>query len=251
MSLEYYFGGDGPKEFMSLLSACIASAGKDAFNVPFLEMIEKVIRADQCTVFSYNAPRPCCYLSYNKRKKRSAINLSQKYLRSGYQQDPLCEVIEDVRRTKDVKVVDLEDIRPKMTPEYLRTFFSDIGIADKISVVSSSDSDLIVMNFYRFDEGGIFHRSDPAIRNMFWETIARIVLLHYSSPQFGSITSPLNSLSEREKSICTAMLRGMTADAIAWELDISPDTVKTYRRRAYEKLGINSKSALFELCHRS
>jgi DNA-binding CsgD family transcriptional regulator len=47
------------------------------------------------------------------------------------------------------------------------------------------------------------------------------------------------------------VLDGLTSDAIAWRLDISLNTVKTYRKRAYAKLGINSKTALFTLCKTS
>jgi DNA-binding CsgD family transcriptional regulator len=72
--------------------------------------------------------------------------------------------------------------------------------------------------------------------------------MHYTSKLSQDLRSPLNSLSQREKVICEAMLKGLTSDAIAWELDLSVNTVNTYRQRAYSKLGINSKSALFALC---
>lgn len=250
MSLEYYLNGEGPTEFLTLLSACISTAGTDAFNSHFLGMIENVIRADQCTIFSFKTARPTCYLSYNKRKLKSVHNLAQKYLRNGFKNDPLRAEIDQVRTSRQTIVRDLVDLKPNMPPEYLKTFFTSIGVTDKISIIGVNAADLVVLNFYRFEENGAFHRSDSDLRNKFWEAIVRIVLLHYGSTTVSDITSPLHSLSAREKSICTAMLRGMTADAIAWELDISADTVKTYRRRAYEKLGINSKSALFELCHR-
>ena len=251
MSLEYFFGGEGPSEFLTLLSACVATVGTEEFNPHFLKLIESVIRADQCTVFSYRSSRPICYLSYNERHKKSAKNLTQKYLRDGFTQDPLNSIINEVRESKNVRVLDFDNLKPSMTDDYLKTYFTGNGMADKISVIAANNVDVIGMNFYRFEENGRFFRSDPKLRKQFWEAIVRIVLLHFSSARAADITSPLHSLSTREKSICEAMLRGLTADAIAWELGISSSTVKTYRRRAYEKLGINSKSALFELCHRN
>lgn len=250
MSLEYYLSGKGPEEFLRLLSACISTAGSEEFNLHYLEMIEKVIRADQCTVFSYRSERPECYLSYSERQKKSAQNLTQKYLRDGFKKDPLAPLVEDVRVNKSTLVMDLEDLKPKMSAAYLQTFFTGIGVVDKITVLGTNSDDLIGLNFYRYEENGSFSRSDPNLRFAFWDTILKITLLHFSQEKVADVKSPLNSLSKREKNICEAMLRGMTADAIAWELGISPSTVTTYRRRAYEKLGINSKSALFELCRR-
>ena len=42
-------------------------------------------------------------------------------------------------------------------------------------------------------------------------------------------------LTERERAVCPRTLIGMTAEAIALDLDIRSSTVLTYRRRAYER----------------
>ena len=59
--------------------------------------------------------------------------------------------------------------------------------------------------------------------------------------------SVLDSLSEREMEIANTMLKGKSYKHTADELFISIDTVRTYVRRIYKKLNVNSRSELFNL----
>lgn len=53
------------------------------------------------------------------------------------------------------------------------------------------------------------------------------------------------NLTERERSVCARTMIGMTAEAIAIDLDIAPSTVLTYRRRAYERYQITNCNQFF------
>lgn len=52
-------------------------------------------------------------------------------------------------------------------------------------------------------------------------------------------------LTSREKSVCVGILTGHTTEAIALHLGISANSVLTFRRRLYQKLGIGSQNELF------
>ena len=54
-------------------------------------------------------------------------------------------------------------------------------------------------------------------------------------------------LTERELAVCERLLRGWTFDGIAADLGVSPSTAKTYRNRAFGRLGIQHRNALFSL----
>ncbi|WP_026182820.1 helix-turn-helix transcriptional regulator [Leeia oryzae] len=58
--------------------------------------------------------------------------------------------------------------------------------------------------------------------------------------QFGG-----GKLSEREAEIARLTLRGYSSKAVAQQLSISPETVKTHKRKLYTKLGIASHTDLF------
>lgn len=51
----------------------------------------------------------------------------------------------------------------------------------------------------------------------------------------------------REKTVCLAILLGHTSESIGLNHGISKNTVLTYRKRLYAKLGISSQNELFML----
>jgi DNA-binding CsgD family transcriptional regulator len=52
-------------------------------------------------------------------------------------------------------------------------------------------------------------------------------------------------LTLRERQVCARAAIGMSVEATALDLDIAKTSVLTYRRRAYQRLGVTSP---FELC---
>ena len=52
-------------------------------------------------------------------------------------------------------------------------------------------------------------------------------------------------LTTREADVCVRLLQGMTHDGIAADLGVSLTTVKTYRNRAFDRLGIHFRNELF------
>src|SRR3569832_217034 len=59
-----------------------------------------------------------------------------------------------------------------------------------------------------------------------------------------NITSPLTSLSPRERQILLMVVEGKSSVAIASDLHLSPMTVETYRSRMMQKLGVEKFAGL-------
>lgn len=55
------------------------------------------------------------------------------------------------------------------------------------------------------------------------------------------------ALTGRELDVCARLLQGMTQEGIACDLGLSLPTVKTYRNRAFSRLGIHFRNELFAL----
>ena len=49
-------------------------------------------------------------------------------------------------------------------------------------------------------------------------------------------------LTQRELAVCERLLRGLTFEGIAADLGVSAATAKTYRNRAFERLGIHHRN---------
>jgi len=55
-------------------------------------------------------------------------------------------------------------------------------------------------------------------------------------------------LTRRELDVLARILSGLTSEGIALDLRVSVNTVLTYRKRAYGRLGVSSQAELFALC---
>jgi DNA-binding CsgD family transcriptional regulator len=81
-----------------------------------------------------------------------------------------------------------------------------------------------------------------------------LIRRHYQPPASLGVppsrqeSTVLASLSEREREICLHLLRGHTLKSLAAALGIAVSTAETYRKRAYEKLGVSSRAQLVARC---
>ena len=67
--------------------------------------------------------------------------------------------------------------------------------------------------------------------------------------QLNSQYSLLDELNNREKQIAVGLASGLSYKLIAFEHNISIDTVRKYIKSLYRKLKINSKAELFNKYH--
>jgi DNA-binding NarL/FixJ family response regulator len=66
------------------------------------------------------------------------------------------------------------------------------------------------------------------------------VLDHLLVAQAGPPAGPLDVLTEREREVLRCMVAGLDQSAIAAQLFLSPNTVRTHRRRTLAKLGVHT-----------
>jgi DNA-binding CsgD family transcriptional regulator len=119
------------------------------------------------------------------------------------------------------------------------------------------------INYYRSEsDGPISPDEEERLRPVLPVVNALVVLRHKilgltqltAMPAKNQVTQlrsagmPLfEALTARESQVCDGIVAGFTAGAIALELGISENTVRTMRMRAYRKLGIQSANQLFAL----
>ena len=192
--------------------------------------------------------KPRCFLSFNDSPKGGARALAQKYIVYGHESDPIKERIKQVSRGDCLDIIPLNALREGMSDGYWKDFYEAPGLVDKIAVLARQDGLVLGLNFYRYQESGPYKNALKDGADTLWKIAAQLALAHYRSSDDHSLEDPLLTLSDREQEVCRWILKGLTTEAIAYEMDVRPNTIATFRKRAYEKLSINSKSALFELC---
>lgn len=140
---------------------------------------------------------------------------------------------------------------------YRKMFFVDSGIVDKCATAIWVDDTCFYVNFYRIAVQGRFSDAQRARLEAIAPAISASVARHFqhssaatteqSLAALFATRAPLASLTPREQDVCRRILSGFSSEAISQALGISLHSTLTYRKRAYERLGISSQSELFAI----
>lgn len=131
------------------------------------------------------------------------------------------------------------------------------GLSERLSLVTAergidASGALLAVNLYR-------HRAQPRFDPDELDTVLDVAgtllaVVQRHIELDGARLSPAQRLRERclqltprELAVCERLLRGLTFDGIAADLGVSVATAKTYRNRAFERLGIRHRNALYAL----
>lgn len=147
---------------------------------------------------------------------------------------------------------------PEVPAQHRARVYEAHGMAERVSVVQHKDASVFAINFYRHEHQRPF--SDAHLSD--FESLAPILLaltqkqIELTRPRMGQrsaahwtqrLQQAAPDLTLREREVCARLLCGMTQDGIANDLGLSLPTVKTYRNRAFARLGIHFKNELFAL----
>ncbi|MBR0958248.1 helix-turn-helix transcriptional regulator [Bradyrhizobium japonicum] len=140
---------------------------------------------------------------------------------------------------------------------YRKIFFQDSGIVDKCATAIWTGDTCFYVNFYRIVAQGRFSAAQRERLEAIAPVIAASVARHFQENATPNATpdqslaalfatrAPLSALTPREQDVCRRILAGFSSEAISQGLGISLHSTLTYRKRAYERLGISSQNELF------
>jgi DNA-binding CsgD family transcriptional regulator len=126
-------------------------------------------------------------------------------------------------------------------------------VLERLSVVHrADDGGLFAINLYHHEHQGRFADGEVAgfaeAAPLLLAAVQRHVDLQEPPPAASpreSLRARCPALTERELDVCERLLRGWSYDGIAADMALSVATVKTYRARAFDRLGMHFKSELF------
>ncbi|MFK4753167.1 helix-turn-helix transcriptional regulator [Oceanobacter antarcticus] len=228
----------------------LESLGTPAFFDHFLNWLQHQLLSDQCMIFFCPDGEHVSTLLYKDfSHDASARQLAMAYISERqYLHDPNFDKLRHCQ--PDQLITEHYGVLSgNMGLHYRNRFFEQPGFLDKWSVICHSDSGNYYINLY--SRRGYFR---PLFNNSQQQEqgIARLLALlvskHYLLNNQLLDQGPLAFLSERERQVCEAVLAGKKSETIAHDLTIAPSSVVTYKKRAYDKLGICSRAQLFALC---
>lgn len=231
--------------------ALLSATGTAALAPALFEAIDRVMPVREIYGFELRqgrSPSPIVSLGRSSGAAGRVDAYSMRY----YTGDPLGVAM---RRTRPGFALQLHRIDPDDIGDaaYRYECYEQPRFGEKISLVMARGESWIVLSLFRpvaqdrlsvsarerlCELGGLAlpmlakHRQLTAASHPQAESfIDRIeTRLCYSHP----------TLTAREREVCARTLGGMTAEATALQLGISQTSVLTYRRRAYQRLGISS-----------
>lgn len=144
--------------------------------------------------------------------------------------------------------------------EHRKAIYIRHGLRERVSLVEGDASGAVLaVNLYRGMEQPSFRDDEVDLLCSLAPPLLATVQLHLrlAAPQhvgeaqaddvvaLSPEPSALADPPRREREVCQRLLRGWTYDGIAADLGISAGTVKTYRNRAFERLGLHHRNELF------
>ena len=147
----------------------------------------------------------------------------------------------------------------EVPPEHRANVYEAHGVAERVSIVEhEGHGALFAINFYRHQHQRPFDdKHISAVENLAPALLAMahkhldVWMPEAKAAQFSRLIVKLQAsspaLTPRECEVCAGLLQGLTFDGIASQLGLSVNSVKTYRNRAFTRLGIHFRNELFAL----
>lgn len=256
---------ESPGWITSLADASLA-VGSPSFGEALLRAANAVVRVDHCLVFTFHRRAPSgCLLTVGSGDLRLSVRLAGDYLNGPYLDDPNLRYLQ----TGAPPYVILH-FSPADYPErWRRHFIEQANIIDAVACIASKGERAVYCNFFRLNGNPGYDDAERVQLGRVLPILASLAAVHYTlcgpfllHEQLTRLRTPddevrllaerlgpsaLDNLTERERQVCFRILLGYSSEAIGLHLGVATSTVITYRKRAYEKLGIASQNELFSL----
>jgi LuxR family transcriptional regulator, activator of tox operons len=236
----------------------IANVGLPDFETSFFEMANEATACEHLTAFGSSGRSPArLVFAFNCGAKPVARTIADKYLKHYWDHDPanlICSGNETERPDLAVRVYS-DDIDHE---GYRSDCYSSAHLIDRLSIIRRRKGETIRLNLYRNAQRGRFSAGEIASVLDNADLVFALLTKHDAERPVIAETDRLRTaglrltqlaprLTAREREVCLGIIEGRSSEAMALALGISINTVLTYRKRAYARLGISSHNELMRL----
>lgn len=249
-----------PVSHIASLLGAIGNRDPHAFAGEVLRTLDPVIGAAQCTVFAYEfSKRPRTVSVADHRGGSFLTDVAEHYTRLYYSLDGNQKII--MSAVAPQQPVLHRQSRDEIAHEgYRAACYERPNVGDRISLLTPSEPGIwLAINLYRDQRQGRFDADEVAQIESIAPVLAHAARHHYalseaknpsgiSALSRSRLRSAGPDLSQREFDALCGVLEGLTAKDIAERMGIAANSVVTYQKRGYRRLGISSQRELFALC---
>lgn len=234
------------------ITPAVLGIGRPDFPKVLIDTLRRLAGVGHCMVFALTrAGAARCLLDAGNIPIGS--DLGAAYAGQFHESDPNRDALFEAESSAPIM---LPSFAPRMYgARYRKIFFNDSGIVDKCATAIWTDDTCFYVNFYRIAAQGRFSAVQRQRLEAIAPAIGASVARHFqqsATPEQSlaglfATRAPLAALTPREQDVCRRILSGFSSEAISQELGISLHSTLTYRKRAYERLGISSQNELFSI----
>jgi len=246
------------RAFIDALALLVASTGRFDFPDRFLHALRVIAGTDLCSAFSVSEDGSLRYLFATGRHPAIpgfAEIASLAYARNYWHRDHITRQALVHTGSGGLHVV-RQAWNGIADPEYRRACYERAGIVERLTLYSAGRPALFA-SAYRTRASGSSNTSEIEALERFAPILIAAVAKHDAlTENAGSALHPPSdqvmrrllecgrALSAREAAVAAAMLVGKTQKEISQESGVALNSVVTYRRRAYRKLGVSDRRGL-------
>lgn len=238
----------------ALVSNVLPALGEPRFGDSMLRELRATLPVGSLSVYRTGA-RPAIFLSASLDAHDTTQDCWRAYLSGPIRND---RTLRPVAPAAPSHVLRLCHITADEVPaEHRAKVYEAHGVSERISVVDEEgDGSLFAVNFYRHCDQRPLQDGQLADFGRFGSVVMAMMRKHLAlvardaptgSPAHQRLQALQPALTTRELDVCARLLKGMTQEGIAADLGLGVPTVKTYRNRAFARLGIHFRSELFAL----
>jgi DNA-binding CsgD family transcriptional regulator len=242
---------------MAAMGAMVEHLGHESFEDQLLPQLHPVLPAASWSVYQFGpASAPHLHMSASLGVPDTTRACWNAYLSGPCRADRSLRFDDAPRQRTQLCHITADEV----ADDHRARVYEAHGMSERLSVVHHDEDDtLFAVNFYRHSHQralsdaqiGAFEQLAPALLALARKQVSLLCKPGTRLPSPESLRLRLASLSPeltaRELDVCTRLLGGMTQDGIADDLSLSLPTVKTYRNRAFARLGIHFRNELFAL----
>ena len=250
-------GGTG-RHVQSSLAGVIGAMGDQGFAGTALASVNSALNAASWSVYSVWKDRaPVLHLSSSHGVQDTTRDCFAAYCGGLYRSDHTFDAARTAHAGGNALMLRLS-AREFPNPEHREAIYRRHGVSERLSIAEpQADGSVLAVNLYHPEHQGAF--AEGELENFehlavgLLATVRRhIELVEARAPARPGLAQLREALQRRhgtmparELDVCARLLQGLSYDGIAADLSLSVATVKTYRRRAFERMGLHFKSELF------
>lgn len=241
------------------LDRAICAIGERDFGSHLLGFLNLTCGAEHCTVLRLDADQLSRVAGASLDGTDTAERQGELYLQNHrWRGDPMIEEACQQLASKPASIIRAA-VREFANADFRELLYGRTGIGERLLLCGRSDTGMIGLSILRRAQVGAFTGDDIAriqeSASLLLAMLGKHIGLTLDRPDLSlALTSlveietciaaaPL-PISRREAEVCARILYGMSSIGIALELGISEETVMTYRKRAYQRLGFASQREL-------